>query len=198
VANDSDSGSPLGQKPTGRILGRRAWIPEDEAITYIALVATGNDRLRAEDEYLIAARSGDLPVWGRPRGGMGGHELIPRERWQLAVHQMLRDPQCGVFHFPGHEAWYEREVRRVELEQLWPGVASTQAAATASGSRQRRPKKGTELPRVLAAMRKDGLSMVEGMRYSDRATRYTTSGKTAERALNQLRVEKAEQTRTKS
>jgi hypothetical protein len=114
-------------------LGRRAWIPEDEAITYIALVAAGGHRLKAEDEYLLAARNGELPVRGRSSVSSLARELIPRERWQLAFHQALPDPLCGVFHWPGWEVWSDREVRTVDLEWLWPGAVSTPAAAAVSG-----------------------------------------------------------------
>ena len=107
-------------KDRGSILGHRVWIPEDEAITYITLATAKGDRHQAEIAYLTAARSGAFAVYGR-RALLGrGHEEITREDWQRCTHQRLADPLCGVFHFPDHMVWAEREARRFDLERLWP------------------------------------------------------------------------------
>jgi hypothetical protein len=95
------------------------WIPEDEAITYVALATAKGDRHRAEVAYLTAASSGGLAVYGRRALSGRGHEELPREDWQRCTHQRLADPLCGVFHFPDHVVWTEREVRRSDLERLW-------------------------------------------------------------------------------
>jgi hypothetical protein len=130
VADNNDSGNPPAPKPAGPALGRRAFIPEDEAITYIALVVTGGDRHKAETKYLIKARSGALPVRGRNSMSDLARQEIPREEWQQCLHQAVSDPLCGVFHFPGKTTWSDREARQADLERLWPPVPSMQKSAT--------------------------------------------------------------------
>jgi hypothetical protein len=103
---------------------RSIWLPEAEALAYI--VRAIGDARRARQEYLEAARTGALEIRGRRTLMSTVRELIPREEWFRCEWLELPDRLSTGFHFLGRGAswsraasWYDREVRRDELEALW-------------------------------------------------------------------------------
>jgi hypothetical protein len=113
---------------------RSIWLPEAKALAYIAQ-ALGDAR-QARQEYLEAARTGALGVRGRPTLLAPVRAQIPREEWFRCKWLELPDPLSTGFHFLGGGAawspaasWYDREVRRDELEALWPRFDSLAARA---------------------------------------------------------------------
>jgi hypothetical protein len=110
---------------------RPAWLSEAEALAYIASVV--GDVLRARAEYLKAPQEGELGVRGRRTLMALIRELIPREEWFRAEWlESTLDPLINGFHFlplGRGDSWVDREVRRDELEALWPQLDSRAAQA---------------------------------------------------------------------
>jgi hypothetical protein len=92
-----------------------------EAIAHIAAATTGGDFAAAREEFLSAARDGALDVDAKTSLFTHERALMPREIWWNCQYLELPDPMASGFFFGAGKRWYELEVKRSDVEALWPG-----------------------------------------------------------------------------
>jgi hypothetical protein len=112
--------NPMGPEGGGVSRYRPLWMPLAEVIVYIAELITGGDLAAAREEFLTATRERALDVYAKRSLFAKDRILIPREDWWNCQYLELPDSMASGFFFGPHERWYDLEIRRSEVEALWP------------------------------------------------------------------------------
>lgn len=99
---------------------RPLWMPLAEVIVYIAELITGGDLTAAREEFLSAARERALDVYAKSSLFGQDRTLIPPEDWWSCRYVELPDRMASNFFFRPSKRWYDLEIRRSDVEALWP------------------------------------------------------------------------------
>jgi hypothetical protein len=150
---------------------RRLRMRLEEVIAHIAETTTGGDLAAARNEFLSAAREGALDVEAKASLYAQDLATIPREDWWNCQYLELPDQMASGFFFGPRKHWCELEVKRSEVEVLWP--ASPAANYDAITLRSPGPKGGEKKPASDAWEIAEQLLQDEGRRPPRRRGRLT-------------------------
>jgi hypothetical protein len=158
-------------------------IPEAEALVLIA-ERLGVDFREAVIRYVERALLGELEVFATVFGGdYGGDQRpIPRAAWWAAVFRPDPGPdysdswraQCRenpIYFLPpaSHEAGFDRQMRRGDVDTIWPEPAASAPQRAKPGP------KAKVMPRLLAEMRAIPPEELDAMKSAELAERFKAS-----------------------